>query len=655
MVRFSGGKKSCVVAWIFGLGAGFCCGPVWAADPMAYWNFEDPAGQLILDASGNSRSGVLGETSATENSDPVRTAGRFGQALNFDGVDDRAFMDLQSVWDSLQAFTVTAWIRPSSYGANGYGRILSKENALFDDFYFFVFARSGQGCLGSALPNAGDPNNPYESWSNAGSISLNQWQHVAVTFDAAVDGRMHLYINGLEPEYQRQDTLGPWVGTGNAVELGNNYSGGAFKGRLDEVKFFSRALTAQEIQREAQCLEWISATTGLFCNTVNNFTGAITLSKIGSDVLQSLQLTNAGSAVGGEDISNLSLWYNAGGGPFDPNLAQRVGSFVYHSDTSSWTITPSLSVGNGDALYLTADVSSLAHVDRTCKLTLPVGGAVFQSSVPLEFRSLANALEQGIRRKIEYLVGFSALAPTNVVLGPTSRNLLLGGISIRNISGKTSEISTLLIRLTDVAGKDQPMNDVFTRLWLESNGQVVSSLSAPFSGGGNYFIFIPAVSLPDQQSAEWDLKCDLQETPKLRGFQIGLPHNQLLNGGTIIVDPESGQNFPMLTNPVHICDSNLGAVFDSFPNPFQAGRENAAIPYYLETAGTVRLDVYDLSGSLVKEILNGSESGGLHQAGWDGRNQAGRWVHSGVYFLRIRVEYAGGRQETANRKIAVLR
>ena len=71
--------------------------------------------------------------------------------------------------------------------------------------------------------------------------------------------------------------------------------------------------------------------------------------------------------------------------------------------------------------------------------------------------------------------------------------------------------------------------------------------------------------------------------------------------------------------------------------------------FSLPTTGPVQLDVYDLSGRRVREILSGTQSQGEHYAVWDGMSQGGQRVPSGLYFVRLR---ASGQEQTL--KVATL-
>jgi hypothetical protein len=76
------------------------------------------------------------------------------------------------------------------------------------------------------------------------------------------------------------------------------------------------------------------------------------------------------------------------------------------------------------------------------------------------------------------------------------------------------------------------------------------------------------------------------------------------------------------------------ALYANMPNPFNPA---TTIRFDLPSDGAVDLRVYDVSGRLVRALLNGSHYPvGRHQVAWDGRNEHGHTVASGVYFYRIR-------------------
>ena len=79
------------------------------------------------------------------------------------------------------------------------------------------------------------------------------------------------------------------------------------------------------------------------------------------------------------------------------------------------------------------------------------------------------------------------------------------------------------------------------------------------------------------------------------------------------------------------------ALLANFPNPFNP---DTWIPYQLHAPAQVRLTIYDIRGALVREINLGYRAAGQYltstsAAHWDGRNQRGQRVSSGVYLYRL--------------------
>ena len=84
-----------------------------------------------------------------------------------------------------------------------------------------------------------------------------------------------------------------------------------------------------------------------------------------------------------------------------------------------------------------------------------------------------------------------------------------------------------------------------------------------------------------------------------------------------------------------------------YPNPFNP---RVTIPFDLRQDGNLTLSVYDVSGRLVKTLVNEWTRAGSHIVSWDGRSDLGAQISSGVYFCRLRT---GGFTET--RKIVMLK
>ncbi len=73
-------------------------------------------------------------------------------------------------------------------------------------------------------------------------------------------------------------------------------------------------------------------------------------------------------------------------------------------------------------------------------------------------------------------------------------------------------------------------------------------------------------------------------------------------------------------------------IIGSHPNPFNP---STTIEYSLPETGTAHLSIYSISGQKVRELVSGTISAGKHSVVWDGRDQAGKAVSSGVYISRL--------------------
>lgn len=67
------------------------------------------------------------------------------------------------------------------------------------------------------------------------------------------------------------------------------------------------------------------------------------------------------------------------------------------------------------------------------------------------------------------------------------------------------------------------------------------------------------------------------------------------------------------------------------PNPFNP---ETAVNYTLRNAGSVTVRIYSLEGRLVKTLVEGYASAGTHEVRWNGTDNTGRSVPSGMYFVK---------------------
>jgi hypothetical protein len=93
---------------------------------------------------------------------------------------------------------------------------------------------------------------------------------------------------------------------------------------------------------------------------------------------------------------------------------------------------------------------------------------------------------------------------------------------------------------------------------------------------------------------------------------------------------------------------SVPALYGNVPNPFNP---STAIRYDVPSpGGTVAIAIYDVSGRLIRALVRGEQTPGQKSITWDGRNDRGVDVSSGVYFCRMTLG-----SFTQTRKMVVLR
>lgn len=88
-------------------------------------------------------------------------------------------------------------------------------------------------------------------------------------------------------------------------------------------------------------------------------------------------------------------------------------------------------------------------------------------------------------------------------------------------------------------------------------------------------------------------------------------------------------------------------LYQNYPNPFNP---ETAIRYTLRVPARVRLAVYDMLGREVAVLVDAEQGAGAHQARWNGTDEKGNDMPSGMYLYRLQVD-----QQSAVRTMLLLR
>jgi glucose/arabinose dehydrogenase len=196
------------------------------------YGFNEGSGTVAADASGNSRTGTLSGATWI-------TAGRFGNALSFDGVDDWVTVSDADALDLTTGMTLEAWVFPT-VALSGWRAVIQKEQPGGVAYYLYASSRN------NARPGTGVYIGGEQILYGDNPLAANTWTHLAATFDGTTQ---RLYVNGVEVA-SRAQTGSIETSTGPLRLGGHSVWGEFFQGYIDEVRVYNRALGQAEIQND---------------------------------------------------------------------------------------------------------------------------------------------------------------------------------------------------------------------------------------------------------------------------------------------------------------------------------------------------------------------------------------------------------------------
>ena len=201
-----------------------------AAPPslIAAYGFEEASGSTATDSTGNNHTGAIsGATRAT--------AGKFGRALTYDGINDLVYVPHTAAFNVGSGLTLEAWVRPTV--VSGWRTALMKQRN--NESLYVLYATSGGGQPNWQVMT----NNNFET-SGPANLAVNAWTHLATTYDGS---SMRLYVNGTLAASRAISGSVPTTANGPLTIGGNHLWPEWFKGQIDEVRVYSRALSASEV------------------------------------------------------------------------------------------------------------------------------------------------------------------------------------------------------------------------------------------------------------------------------------------------------------------------------------------------------------------------------------------------------------------------
>ncbi|HMH70028.1 MAG TPA: LamG-like jellyroll fold domain-containing protein, partial [Candidatus Saccharimonadales bacterium] len=197
---------------------------------VASYNFNEGTGTTLTDGTGKNHTGTLSGVTWS-------TTGKYGKALSFNGTNNWVTIADANDLDMTSGMTLEAWVKPSTL--TGWRTIMTKEASGGMAYTLYSGNNASRPALyGNITSDVGV--------NGSGALSTTAWWHITGTFDGS---NLRIYVNGTL--VGTKALSGNLRATTGALRLGGNSVWGEyFKGLMDDVRIYNRALSASEIQTD---------------------------------------------------------------------------------------------------------------------------------------------------------------------------------------------------------------------------------------------------------------------------------------------------------------------------------------------------------------------------------------------------------------------
>ncbi|HEV8482953.1 MAG TPA: DUF1553 domain-containing protein [Blastocatellia bacterium] len=207
-----------------------------------------------LDGSFSDGSGGY-QHGRTIKGDPTFGTGQVGRAVSFDGDTQVSFGNV-GAFERSDRSSMAVWVRASSNTPiSAFQKIDSSESRrgyefLFDDLELVGIQRRAAHLTIRLISRWPDDAIQIRTTKR---LNLGDWYHLALIYDGSGKAAgLKLYIDGKPYNTEVvQDTLTGSIRTNAELQIGDKLTGRPFKGSIDDLRFYNRELTEDEIQQLA--------------------------------------------------------------------------------------------------------------------------------------------------------------------------------------------------------------------------------------------------------------------------------------------------------------------------------------------------------------------------------------------------------------------
>ena len=308
-------------------------------------------------------------------------------------------------------------------------------------------------------------------------------------------------------------------------------------------------------------------------------------------------------------------------------------------------LTFSLNITGGESVAgyqatVQFDTTALRYVSGTNGDFLPAGASFVELTVE------GNLIKPNAASVVGESNGDGTLATlTFEVVAVQASTLMLSAVLISNTAGETfvprienAEITgpTIFVLEGDVNG-DGTVNNLDLLTTISSIGNTGQD-PADINGDGIVDIadFMLVAGAIGNGTAAPSLHPQILELFTAADVKLWLSHARQLN----LTDPTSLKGILFLEQLLAALLPRETALLPNFPNPFNP---ETWIPYHLAKASDVQITIYDARGVVVRLLDLGHQRAGYYTdrsraAYWDGRNEFGERVATGIYFYQLQAD-----------------
>jgi len=198
-------------------------------NPLAYWKFDDPGGDVVADETGIHHGTRMGDAAW------VFDAERGSQVLAFDGTGD--YVDIPLIATGLESVTYAVWVNMGKFPPDNMDSVMHNDTWGGGDIHFLI---RDNGTPGFSVNGAG----PSDQDGLPVLTDTGNWHHLAVVYDGAAKTRTY-YFDG-ELSVVRSHSNDRTVNVGPAQIAAWN-GGRDFQGMYDDFVIYDRALSDLEV------------------------------------------------------------------------------------------------------------------------------------------------------------------------------------------------------------------------------------------------------------------------------------------------------------------------------------------------------------------------------------------------------------------------